>query len=102
MIDDLLFASKERKAIIKKLQENSKKGLDRNTLIFELEMEKIYHKNDLDKEINKMIISGEILTTNIYMIDHISGAGYENNSIVQTIEGQNWPEKYEVLYLNDN
>lgn len=69
IMNDLLFASLEKKAIIKKLQENSKRGLDRNTLIFELEMEKIYHKIDLNREINSMIKSSELKSEEISVQD---------------------------------
>lgn len=68
IMNDLLFASLEKKAIIKKLQENLKKGIDRNTLIFELEMDK-FHKNDLNRRINLMIRNEEILTEEIPVQD---------------------------------
>ena len=67
-MNDLIFASLEKKAIIKKLQENLKKGIDRNTLIFELEMDK-FHKNDLNRKINLMIRNEEILREEIPVQD---------------------------------
>lgn len=69
MVMNNIFLSSEKKAIIQKLKENLEKGLDRNTLIFELEMEKIYHKEDLNREINFMIINGEILSEEISVND---------------------------------
>lgn len=69
IITDPIFLSVEKKAIIKKLKENSKKGIDRNTLIFELEMEKIYHKQDLNKEINHMLKTSEISLEEISVND---------------------------------
>lgn len=68
MVMNNIFPSPEKKAIIQKLKENPEKGLDRNTLIFELEMEKIYHKEDLNREINSMIINSEILSEEISVI----------------------------------
>lgn len=68
IMNDLIFASLEKKAIIKKLQENLKKGIDRNTLIFELEMDK-FHKNDLNRKINHMIRNEEILSEEISVQD---------------------------------
>ena len=68
IMNDLIFASLEKKAIIKKLQENLKKGIDRNTLIFELEMDK-FHKNDLNRKINLMIRNEEILREEIPVQD---------------------------------
>lgn len=67
--DNLIFASLEKKAILKKIKENPIKGIDRNTLVFELEMERIYHKNDLNKEICSMIKNDEIILEEISVDD---------------------------------
>lgn len=79
IMNDLLFASLQKKAIVKKLQDNSKKGIDRNTLIFELEMD-FFHKSDLDKEINHMIRKNEI------SLEEIS---VQDGSIIQVLKINN-------------